>query len=227
MIKTYPYSSLGHVDHGWLDATHHFSFASYVNPQRTGFGHLKVINDDTIMPHKGFATHPHQDMEIITYVKSGAITHKDSYGNEGKTIAGDVQVMSAGSGIYHSEFNQEETPTTLYQIWIEPNQKGVKPTWNTHKFPKDREGSPLTLLVSGDGTAPLFIHQDAFIYAGIFKAGEASVHNLRKNAYVLASKGKFTLNDTLIHQGDGAEVCDVSELNIEALEDSELMIIEV
>jgi redox-sensitive bicupin YhaK (pirin superfamily) len=137
MIKIYPYDSLGHADHGWLNARHHFSFASYQNPDRMKFGLLRVINDDIIAANSGFATHPHQNMEIITYVRSGAITHKDSKGNEGRTGAGDIQVMSAGSGIEHSEYNLENEETNLYQIWIIPNKLGVKPRWDAKEFPKD------------------------------------------------------------------------------------------
>ena len=171
MITVYPYENLGHANHGWLDARHHFSFAEYRNPARSRFGTLRVINDDVIKAGAGFDTHPHRDMEIITYVRMGAISHRDSNGNEGRTAAGDVQVMSAGTGVFHSEFNLEDTDTNLYQIWIEPNILGVKPRWDSHEFPKQPVTEALTLLVSGDGTAPLFINQDAYIYAGKISAG--------------------------------------------------------
>ena len=125
MIKVYPYEKLGNHDFGWLNARYHFSFARYYNPERTGFGKLLVINDDIVHAHSGFDTHPHADMEIITYVRAGAITHRDSTGNEGRTAAGDVQVMSAGTGIAHSEHNEEDEDTRLYQIWIAPREKGM------------------------------------------------------------------------------------------------------
>ena len=134
MITIYPYEELGHADHGWLDARHHFSFGRYHNPERMGFGVLRVINDDIIKAGKGFDTHPHKDMEIITYVRKGAITHRDSNGNEGRTEAGDVQVMSAGTGIFHSEYNLEDEDTNIYQIWIEPHKLDVTPDWSAHEF---------------------------------------------------------------------------------------------
>src|ERR1700742_2117012 len=135
-VTVIPYEKLGHADHGWLDARHHFSFAHYWNPDRVHFGALRVINDDKVAPGRGFGTHPHDNMEIITYVRQGAITHKDSMGNTGRTGAGDVQVMSAGTGVFHSEHNLESEDTKLYQIWITPNKRGVKPRWEAREFPK-------------------------------------------------------------------------------------------
>ena len=136
MIKIHPYEKLGQHDYGWLKARYHFSFGDYYNPQRMGFGSLRVINDDVVQAGTGFPPHPHNDMEIITYVRRGAITHKDSLGNEGRTEAGDVQVMSAGTGIKHAEYNKEKEDTNLYQIWIEPREEGVAPRWDSAKFPK-------------------------------------------------------------------------------------------
>lgn len=129
MIKVIEYNNLGGADHGWLKAKHHFSFASYQDPNRVKFGPMRVVNDDIVAPKKGFDPHPHNNMEIITYVRKGAITHKDDMGNEGRTVAGDVQVMSAGTGVVHSEYNLEDEDTTLYQIWMFPNKKNVKPRW--------------------------------------------------------------------------------------------------
>ena len=137
MINIIKYNDLGGADHGWLKAKHHFSFASYQNPERVHFGPMRVINDDVVSPQTGFASHPHDNMEIITYVRKGAITHKDNMGNVGKTEAGDVQVMSAGTGVVHSEYNYENEDTNLYQIWIYPNKKDVKPRWDAKKFPKE------------------------------------------------------------------------------------------
>src|SRR4028119_140703 len=136
MIEHRPFRSLGGANHGWLDAKHHFSFASYHDPKRMNWGNLRVWNDDTIAPRSGFPAHPHRDMEIITYVRRGAITHKDNQGNHGRTEAGDVQVMSAGSGIAHSEYNMEDEVTQIFQIWIQPTEHGGEPTWGARPFPK-------------------------------------------------------------------------------------------
>ena len=227
MIKIYTYEQLGHADHGWLNARHHFSFASYYNPQRMAFGALRVINDDIIKAGAGFDTHPHKDMEIITYVRKGAITHRDSRGNTGRTEAGDVQVMSAGTGIHHSEFNLESEDTNLYQIWIEPNELGVEPRWDARKFPTESNDGGLTLLVSGDGRAPLQIHQDATIHAGRVNAGNEMEHSIRHQAYLLVSKGSITLDGHSLKQGDGAEIFDVDNVTFTAETDADVLVIDV
>lgn len=231
MIKVYPYESLGHADHGWLNARHHFSFARYWNPTRTDFGTLRVINDDIVAGGMGFGSHPHDNMEIITYVRSGAITHKDSIGNEGKTKAGDVQVMSAGTGVFHSEYNLENEDTTLYQIWITPNRHQVKPRWDAKEFPKQKVEGTLPLLVSGqpehEGQDALFIHQDAAIYGGNIAKGVSIKQQIKHQAYVLASKGSFTLNGETLKRGDGAEVTGTKTLEIIANDDAEIIIIDV
>lgn len=228
----YPYSSLGHVAHGWLDARHHFSFGGYRNPQRTGFGNLLVINDDIIAAHTGFGTHPHDNMEIITYVREGAITHRDSLGNEGRTQAGDVQVMSAGTGVQHSEHNHESVATRLYQIWIVPNQRDVTPRWDAQQFPKNTAKDTLTILASGlpqhKKHNPLFIHADAAIYGGKLAAGTDLTQVLvHQRAYILASTGSFTVNGQAMQQGDGAEVTNSPALTIHALTDAEILVIDV
>lgn len=227
MIKTYAFSQLGHANHGWLDARHHFSFANYYNPDRMGFGALRVINDDIIKAGAGFDTHPHKDMEIITYVRKGAITHRDSRGNQGRTEAGDVQVMSAGTGIFHSEFNLESEDTNLYQIWIEPNETGVQPRWDARKFPTEETKDGLTLLVSGDGRAPLQIHQDATLHAGPVIAGSVLRHAIKHQAYLLVSKGAITLDGHSLTKGDGAEIRNVDSINLTAETDAEVLIIDV
>lgn len=227
MIKTYPYEQLGHADHGWLNARHHFSFATYHNPQRMAFGALRVINDDIIKAGAGFDTHPHRDMEIITYVRKGAITHRDSRGNVGRTEAGDVQVMSAGTGIFHSEFNLESEETNLYQIWIEPNETGVEPRWDARAFPSEETEDGLTLLVSGDGRAPLYIHQDATIHAGRINAGSKLEHSIKHQAYLLVSKGALKLAGHSLKQGDGAEIRDVAGIDLAAETDADVLIIDV
>lgn len=226
MITIYKYDDLGHVNHGWLNARHHFSFGSYFNKKRLNFGKLKVINDDIIQAGSGFATHPHNNMEIITYVRSGAISHKDSKGNEGKTKAGDVQVMSAGTGILHSEHNHEKEDTNLYQIWIEPNQRNVEPRWDAKEFPKESVKDGLNLLVSGDNDAPLFIYQDARIYAGRLDANTSIEHSIKHQAYILVSYGDVMINDQRLEKGDGAEITDLSTITITAQSDCELLLID-
>ncbi len=232
MLTVYSYETLGHADHGWLDARHHFSFARYRNPARTGFGTLLVINDDKVAAGTGFSAHPHDNMEIITYVRQGAITHKDSMGNEGKTAAGDVQVMSAGSGVFHSEFNMESEDTKLYQIWILPNEHNVAPRWKAKAFPKEwvKEGG-LPVLASGQAQhankGALFIHQDAAIYGGRLEAGTQLTQEITHQAYILASSGRFTINGQELKAGDGAEVVGEKALVINALTDAEIVVIDV
>ncbi len=230
MITVFPHAELGHANHGWLDARHHFSFARYYNPARVGFGTLRVINDDRVAAGKGFGTHPHDNMEIITYVRSGAITHKDSLGNEGRTNAGDVQVMSAGSGIFHSEYNMENEDTTLFQIWIRPNVKDATPRWDSMEFPKESVTESLPLLVSGQAESAgnaLFINQDAAIYGGRLKAGTQVIQNIKHQAYALSSYGDFKIEDTVLHGGDGAEITETKTVTITALSDAEVIIIDV
>jgi len=227
MITHYPYENLGHANHSWLNARHHFSFASYQDPQRQQFGALRVINDDVIKAGAGFDTHPHRNMEIITYVRKGAITHRDSNGNVGRTVAGDVQVMSAGSGVFHSEFNLESEDTNIFQIWIEPNQLDVEPRWDSYEFPKEPTADSLMLLVSGDGDAPLSIHQDAFIYAGHLCEGTQLTHQIKHQAYVLVSEGTLELEGRLLNKGDGLEVAELSSIKLKALNDTKVLVIDV
>ncbi|MFT5259421.1 MAG: redox-sensitive bicupin YhaK (pirin superfamily) [Saprospiraceae bacterium] len=227
MLTHYPYQDLGHANHGWLDARHHFSFASYQNLKRQQFGALRVINDDVIKAGAGFDTHPHKNMEIITYVRQGAITHRDSNGNVGRTVAGDVQAMSAGTGVSHSEFNLEDEDTNIFQIWIEPNRLQVKPRWDSYEFPKSPAADSLTLLVSGNGDAPLFIHQDAYIYAGHLTEGTQLTHQIKQQAYILVSEGALELEGQTLNKGDGLEVTEQSSINITALSDTKLLVIDV
>lgn len=227
MINIYPYESLGRAKHGWLDARHHFSFANYYNPERMEFGALRVINDDWIQAGSGFPTHPHRDMEIITYVRRGAITHKDSRGNEGRTEAGDVQVMSAGTGIFHSEHNLESEDTNLFQIWIQPRELGVQPRWDAREFPKEAVADRLQLLVSGDGEAPLFINQDAYIYAGKLLEGAEVEHPVHNMAYLVVSEGELEVNGQPMKKGDGAEISAESSVMIKAVSESDVLVIDV
>lgn len=230
-ISVYPFSSLGHANHGWLDARHHFSFGNYRNPKRLGFGELLVINDDKIAAQTGFGTHPHDNMEIITYVRQGAITHKDSMGNVGRTGSGDVQVMSAGTGVFHSEHNLEDEDTKLYQIWIRPNKHNVKPRWAAKQFPKSEIDADLELLVSGQAqhkdSDALFIYADAAIYGGKLLAGTKTLQPIKHQAYALVSYGSILINGTKMQQGDGAEIVGSEVISIEALENAELLVIDV
>ena len=231
MIKHYPYSELGHHDLGWLDARYHFSFSEYHNVKRMGFGALRVINDDIVKAGAGFDTHPHKDMEIITYVRKGAITHRDSKGNVGRTEAGDVQVMSAGTGIYHSEFNMESEEANLFQIWIYPREKNLDPTWGSLTFPKENVGESLPLLVSGyeedQGNDVLHIHQDARIFGGVVNEGQTIRHFIKNQAYLLVSEGEITLEGIPLSKGDGAEITEIESFLIEANRTSEIVIIDV
>lgn len=228
MIKILRYNDLGNKDYDWLKARYHFSFGEYNNPNRIRFGKMRVINDDIVSPGKGFAPHDHDNMEIITYVRSGAITHEDSTGNKGRTAAGHVQVMSAGSGITHAEYNHEDTETTLYQIWIFPRSRNTRPRWNSMTFPTAPVNTALNLLVSGDEhDSALYIDADAKIYGGRLEKGTTLIHPLDKDAYILASDGTFTVNGEAMHKGDGAEVTGTNSLEIKALEDSEIVIIEL
>ena len=194
MIERRPYDSLGGANHGWLNAKHHFSFADYRDPARMGWGALRVWNDDTIAPGTGFPPHAHADMEIITYVREGAITHQDNMGNQGRTEAGDVQVMSAGSGIRHSEYNQEPGVTKIFQIWIIPDRRGQAPSWGAKPFPKgDRSGRFVALAsgLPGDDDA-LPIRTDARVLGASLKAGESVEYVLgqHRRGYLVPSSGE-------------------------------------
>lgn len=231
MLTHYPHATLGHANHGWLDTRHHFSFANYWNPKRTGFGALLLINDDCIAAGRGFGMHPHDNMEIITYVRSGAITHTDNMGNEGRTGAGDVQVMSAGTGVFHAEHNREAEETTLFQIWIEPNTRDVQPRWEARAFPKEPVSDALALLVSGReedaASGALFIHQDAAIYAGRVRAGAMLTQSVKYQAYLIVSEGIIQVNDMEIRAGDGMEITGEPSVRITAQTDAELLVIDV
>ncbi|MGD9263879.1 MAG: pirin family protein, partial [Methyloceanibacter sp.] len=174
MIEVRPFETLGRADHGWLKANHHFSFAHYFDPSRMSHGALRVWNDDEIAPNTGFPPHPHREMEIVTYVRNGAITHEDNLGNSGRTEAGDVQVMSAGRGILHSEYNLEDETTTLFQIWIESDARGGVPSWGTKQFPRTQRAGEFVPLASGfEGDVDaLPIRAEARVLGATIKAGE-------------------------------------------------------
>ena len=232
MIELRPFSSLGHFANDWLDTHHHFSFSSYHDPARDGFGRLLVWNDDTIGPGTGFDPHPHRDMEIITYVRQGAITHRDSLGNEGRTEAGDVQVMHAGTGIVHAEYNRDAGPCTLFQIWILPDRRGVAPGWQARVFPKSSDGS-LEIFASGRpgdaGGDALPLHADAALFAGTLRAGQTITQTLAADraAYLVPARGSVTVNGVVVGPRDGVAIVDEPVLTIVAEDEAELVIVEV
>jgi len=196
----------GHADHGWLDSYHSFSFADYYDPQHMGFGPLRVINEDRVQPGKGFGTHGHRDMEIISYVLEGSLGHKDSMGTGSTIVPGDVQRMSAGSGVRHSEFNHEKQGVTHFlQIWIEPNVTGIPPSYEQKHFkPEDKRGR-LRLIASPDGRdGSVTIHQDAQMYAGLFDGAETAKHPLLegRKGYVHVVRGRVTVNGNVLEAGD-------------------------
>ena len=230
MIDIRPFSSLGAADHGWLDARHHFSFASYYDPARMGWGSIRVWNDDTIAPRSGFPPHPHNDMEIVTFVRSGAITHKDSLGNEGRTAAGDVQVMSAGTGITHAEFNLEDEATTLFQIWILPDRQGEKPSWGQREFPKASREGGFEVLASGSPEVDdtLSIRTDAKVAAATLGAGQQAVWNTspERHQYLVAPTGRIRVNGNEAQARDGIAVTGESAITVEAIEDCEVVLVD-
>ena len=231
MIELRPYNTLGGAQHGWLETRHHFSFANYYDPKRMRWGHLRVWNDDIIAAHTGFPAHPHRDMEIITYVRSGAITHQDSLGNRGRTEAGDVQVMSAGSGIIHSEMNEENEATQLFQIWIMPDEKGLPPSWGTKPFPREqRSGSFITLAsgLPGESDA-LPIRANARLVAATLKAGQSTEYHIApgRKVYLVPASGEIEINGVVAAAGDGVAISDESLLKVSAQQDSEIVLVDV
>jgi len=230
MIELRPFAALGHASHGWLEATHHFSFASYQNPDRMAWGQVRVWNDDAIAPKRGFAPHSHQDMEIITYVREGAITHEDSLGNRGRTEAGDVQVMSAGTGIQHSEWNHEDVTTRLFQIWIFPDRAGEAPGWGTRKFPQAAQSGTFITLASGmDGDRDaLPLRADARVVGAKVRAGETISYKTRsdRHLYLVPALGRLRIGEIEAGARDGIAIRDHSEISIMALEDCELVLVD-
>lgn len=230
MIELRPFSTLGAANHGWLDAHHHFSFADYHDPNRVNWGQLRVWNDDKIAPNSGFPPHPHRDMEIITYVRKGAITHQDSLGNIGRTEAGDVQVMSAGSGIEHSEYNREDVDTELFQIWIIPEQRGGTPSWGARPFPKeDRLGRFVTLASGMDGDdGALTIRADARVLGARVRAGDSITYNTaaHRHLYLVPATGRVRIGALEVHARDGVAITGVDRVDILALEECELVLVD-
>ncbi|WP_336972349.1 pirin family protein [Sphingobium aromaticiconvertens] len=229
-IDRRPFASLGHADHGWLNARHHFSFADYHDPARMGWGAIRVWNDDEIGPRSGFPPHPHADMEIITYVRTGAITHQDSLGNKGRTQAGDVQVMSAGTGIRHAEYNLEDETTTLFQIWIHPRARGGNPSWGTRPFPKDDRSDTLAVLASGydEDREALRIRADARLLGGTIRAGTSITYDSDegRHLYLVPATGRVEIDGQTFEARDGAAILGGQPITITAIEDSEIVLVD-
>jgi len=232
MIDHRPFASLGSAQHGWLDAKHHFSFADYHDPARLHWGALRVWNDDTIAPGGGFPLHPHANMEIITYGREGAITHQDSLGNKGRTEAGDVQVMSAGSGIRHSEYNLEPGITRIFQIWIVPAETGGAPSWGTQAFPKGLHSGQWVVLASGfadDAATALPIRTQARVLGASLRAGQTLRHDFAdptRVGYLVPARGQLEVNGLRLDCGDGAAIQAEAQLQILALQDAELVLVD-
>ncbi len=230
MIERRPFNELGGGDHGWLKTRHHFAFADYYDPARERHGALRVWNDDEIAPNSGFPAHPHANMEIITYVREGAITHQDSLGNQGRTEAGDVQVMSAGSGIRHAEYNLESATTKIFQIWIEPTRRGGQPGWGAKPFPRGDRAGRFVTLASGfedDGDA-LPIRADARVLGATLKAGETADYALGsgRGAYLVPASGSVAVNGLRIDARDGAAITGETALKVTAIDDAEIVLVD-
>ena len=230
MIELRPFGRLGGGKHGWLLSKHHFSFADYHDDERMHWGQLRVWNDDEIAAGTGFGTHPHANMEIVTYVTQGAITHKDSLGNTGRTEAGDVQVMSAGTGIQHSEYNLEKETTKLFQIWILPDQRGGAPSWGARPFPKDARAGQFVTLASGlaSDTDALPIRSNARVAGATLKAGETADYKLGagRYAYLVPARGRIEVNGVHADTRDGLAIADEDVLRVTAVEDAEIVLVD-
>jgi redox-sensitive bicupin YhaK (pirin superfamily) len=230
MIERRPFNKLGGEDRGWLKAKHHFSFGEYGDATRMGWGSLRVWNDDEIAPDAGFPAHPHANMEIVTYVREGAVTHKDSLGNEGRTEAGDVQVMSAGTGIRHAEYNLEQRPTRIFQIWITPSSNGGPPAWGSQPFPKADRSGRLVTLASGfdDDNDALPIRARARVLGATLKVDETVEYAIgeRRHGYLVPASGAVEVNGVRIDARDGAAIKDVAVVRITAIENSELVMVD-
>ncbi|WP_203073334.1 pirin family protein [Falsiroseomonas ponticola] len=233
MIDVRPFASLGGANHGWLKAKHHFSFANYHDPKRMNWGRLRVWNDDEIAAGTGFDAHPHRDMEIITYVREGAITHRDNLGNEGRTAAGDVQIMSAGTGVVHAEYNLEPETTKIFQIWIMPDQRGAKPNWGAKTFPKANREAAFEVLASGRpgdaGTGALPINVNGAVMAATIARGQTLTQPLAagRAAYLVLARGAATVNGAALGERDGVGIAREEAVTITATEDAEIVMVEV
>lgn len=233
MIEIRTFESLGQFETDWLSARHHFSFGHYMDPNRMGVGPLRVWNDDTIQPRSGFPPHPHNDMEIITYVRRGAISHRDNLGNQGRTVAGDVQVMSAGTGIQHAEYNLEDEVTEIFQIWILPNRRGLPPRWDTKGFPKAGESQGFQVLASGRpqdrDSGALLIHQDAAVLGATLAADQTATLDIGpgRKVYLVAARGRLAINGIAVPTRAGVVVADEDRIVISAQDEAEIVLVDV
>lgn len=231
MFQVRKASDRGHADHGWLDTYHTFSFSTYQDPKHTRFRALRVMNEDFVAPGQGFGTHPHHDMEIVTYVLEGALEHKDSMGNGEVLHPGEFQRMSAGTGITHSEFNPSKTePVHLYQIWLFPERKDITPSYEQKRFPESERQNRLRLVASPNAEdGSLTIHQDARIYLLSLDAGKAVSHPLTegRHAWLQVLRGTVSLNDVSLSTGDGAAVSEETSLSIQSQDDAEVMLFDL
>ena len=231
MIKTRQSEERGHANHGWLDSRHSFSFADYYDPQHIGFRSLRVINEDRVAGGAGFHTHPHRDMEIITYVLSGALQHRDSLGHSAVIKAGDVQRITAGTGIEHSEFNASSTePVHFLQIWILPERRGLNPGYDQKSFGGELRSGQLQLVASKDGwDGAITINQDVDLFIGKLGAGDAITHTLKpkRHAWVQVAEGEVTVNGQLLQAGDGAAVSEETTLNLASAKPSQILLFDL
>jgi len=221
----------GHANHGWLDTWHTFSFADYQDPREMGFGPLRVINDDTVQPGQGFGTHGHRDMEIITYVLEGALEHKDSMNNGSIIRPGNVQRMSAGTGVRHSEFNPSRAEGVHFlQIWIEPSVTGVRPSYEEKQFgPAEKKGQ-LRLIAAPDGRAgSVTIHQDAYVYAAVLDGKDTVTHRLEpgRRAFLHVARGSIEVNGTPLKGGDGVKISGESEISLAGAAQAEVLLFDL
>jgi len=230
MTELRPAGERGYADHGWLKSYHSFSFADYHDAEHMGFGHLRVINEDRIQPGTGFGTHGHRDMEIISYVLEGALAHKDSMGTGSTIVPGDVQRMSAGKGVLHSEFNHAQDVTHFLQIWIEPNVAGIPPSYEQKHFDATSKRGRLRLVASPDGReGSVTIHQDAFVYAGLLDGAERAVHKLQpgRRAFVHLARGRLAANGQPLEAGDALKAVDTAEIVLEKGKDAEVLLFDL
>lgn len=230
MIDIRPFGGLAHRDHGWLDTRHHFSFADYHDPERMGWGRIRVWNDDVIAPQSGFPPHSHANMEIITFVRAGAITHQDSLGNTGRTAAGDVQVMSAGTGVTHAEYNVETEDTAIFQIWVLPDETGGEPDWGAREFPRGERAGRWEVVASGspEKDRALPIRSDARILAATLPSGETVTYDASpaRHQYLVAIGGRIRVNGEEARPRDGVAITGEQVIVVEALEDCELVMVD-
>jgi redox-sensitive bicupin YhaK (pirin superfamily) len=231
MIELRPAGERGYADHGWLKSFHSFSFADYVDPRHVGFGPLRVINEDRVAPGSGFGTHGHRDMEIISYVLEGALAHQDSMGNGSTMVPGDVQRMSAGRGVRHSEYNHDKARTTHFlQIWIEPDVAGIEPSYEQKHFDAAAKRGRLRLIASPDGAeGSVTVHQDARVYAALVDGAERAVHALvpGRSAYVHMARGAAVVNGRRLDAGDALKLTDIAEIVLEKGESAEVLLFDL